>query len=164
MSLVDVGLLQTLSYVAAAIGVCVAAAYYVMTLRNQSKTRQAQLFMQIHAQWRDRAFIKRFFDVLNIWEWNYWEDFWAKYGQVSNEDAFITVIEIAWYFEGVGQLLRDGLIDIRLVDAMYSDRVIRLWEKSLPIVVGLREMYRNPDYYGNYEYLYNELKKRHVTQ
>jgi len=28
----------------------------------------------------------------------------------------------------------------------------------------VREMYRNPDYYGNYEYLYNELKKRHVTQ
>ena len=164
MSLVDVGLLQTLSYVAAAIGVCVAAAYYVMTLRNQSKTRQAQLFMQIHAQWRDRAFIKGFYDMLNVWEWDDNEDFWAKYGQRPNEDAFITILEVCWYFEGVGQLLRDGLIDVRLVDAMYSDRVIRLWEKALPIVVGLREMYGNPDYYGNWEYLYSELKKRHVTQ
>lgn len=72
------------------------------------------------------------------------------------------MIEIAWYFEGVGQLLKDRLIDIRLVDAMYSDRVIRLWEKFYPIVVGLREQYRNPDYYGNFEYLYRELKKRHV--
>ncbi len=99
---------------------------------------------------------------MNRWEWKDWDDFWAKYGQRSNEEAFITVIEVVWYFEGVGQLLRDGLIDIRLVDAMYSDRVIRLWEKGYPIVVGLREQYRNPDYYGNFEYLYRELKKRHV--
>jgi hypothetical protein len=72
------------------------------------------------------------------------------------------MIEVCWYFEGVGQLLRDGLIDVRLVDAMYSDRVIRLWEKAFPIVLELRESYRNPDYYGNWEYLYDELKKRHL--
>jgi len=160
--LVDVGLLQSLSYVAAAIGVCVATAYYVMTLRNQNRTRRAQLFMQIHEQWRDRNFIKRFYDALNNWEWEDEGDFWNRYGQGPNEEAFITVIEVAWYFDSVGQLLRDGLIDIGLVYAMYSDRVIRLWEKFLPIVEGLREQYRNPDYYGNFEYLYDELKKRHV--
>jgi len=162
MSLVDVGSLQSLSYAAAAIGVCVATAYYVMTLRNQNRTRQAQLFMQIHEQWRNRNFIKRFYDALNNWEWEDEGDFWRRYGQGPNEEAFITVIELAWYFDGVGQLLRDGLIDIGLVYAMYSDRVIRLWEKFLPIIEGLRD--QNPEYYGNFEYLYEELKKRHVTQ
>lgn len=160
--LVDIGLLQSLSYIAAAIGVGMAAAYYVMNLRFQNRTRQAQLFMQIHARWGDRAFIKGFFDILNLWEWKDWDDFWAKYGQRSNEEAFITIVEIGWYFECVGQLLRDKLIDIRLVDAMYSDRVIRYWEKAIPIIVGLREQYRNPDYYGNFEYLYKELKKRQI--
>ena len=66
--LVDVGLLQSLSYVAAAIGVSTAAVYYVMNLRYQNRTRQAQLFMQVHARWADRAFIKGFYDILNIWE------------------------------------------------------------------------------------------------
>ena len=158
--LVDVGLLQSLSYVAAAIGVFTAAAYYMMNLRNQNRTRQAQLFMQVHARWGDRAFIKGFYDIWNIWEWKDLDDFWAKYGQRSNEEAFFTMIEVVWYFEGVGQLLREGLIDIKLVEAMYSDRVIKLWEKGYPITMGLRELNRNPDYYGNFEYLYKELKKR----
>jgi len=160
---------QTIFQFLQTISIMVGITYYLMILNNQQKnqqaafeTRQAQLFMQIHSQWKDREFIKGFYDILNRWEWKDNEDFWAKYGQDANEDAFITIVEIAWYFEGVGQLLRDKLIDIRLVDAMYSDRVIRLWEKSYPIVVGLREQYRNPDYYGNYEYLYKELKKRQV--
>lgn len=160
MLLVDVSLLQSLSYVAAAIGVFMAAAYYVMMLRFQNRTRQAQLFMQIHAQWESRAFIKGFYDILNVWKWKDWDDFWAKYGQRSNEEAFITMTEVIWYFEGVGQLLKDGLIDISLVEAMYLDRVIKLWEKGYPITMGLREMHRNPDYYGNFEYLYKEMKKR----
>jgi len=162
MLLVDVGLLQSLSYVAAAIGVCTAAAYYVMILRFQNKTRQAQLFMQIHAQWGDMAFLKGFYDILNRWHWKDWNDFWTKYGPVSNEEAFLTMTKVIWYFEGVGQLLRDGLIDINLVEAMYSDRVIQLWEKGYPIAMRLREHYQNPDYYGNFEYLYKELKKRQV--
>ena len=91
MLLVDVGLLQSLSYVAAAIGVCIAAAYYVLILRFQNKTRQAQLFMQIHAQWGDMAFLKGFYDILNRWHWKDWNDFWAKYGPVSNEEAFLTM-------------------------------------------------------------------------
>jgi len=62
----------------------------------------------------------------------------------------------------VGQLLREGLIDIGLVEAMYSDRVIKLWEKGYTLTMGLRELNRNPDYYGNFEYLYREMKKRQV--
>ena len=87
--------------------------------------------------------------------------FWAKYGQVSNEEAFLTMTKVIWYFEDVSQLLRDGLIDINLVEAMYSDRVIQLWEKGYPIAMRLRNLYRNPDY-GKFEYLYSELKKRQV--
>lgn len=137
----DVSLLQSLSYVAAAIGVCIAAANCVMMLRFQNRTRQAQLFMQIHAQWGDRAFIKGFYEILNLWEWKDWDEFWSKYGQRSNEEAFLTLIEVVWYFEGIGQLLGEGLIDIGLVEAMYSDRVIKLWEKGYPITMELREMH-----------------------
>ena len=162
--MVDVGLLQSLSYAAAAIGVCVATAYYVMTLRNQNRTRQAQLFMQVHAQWGDRAFIKGFYDILNKWEWKDFDDWGSKYGQSSNEEAFLTFCEIIWYFDGVGLLVRERLIDIGLVEAIYLDRVIKLWDKGYTLTMGLRELNRNPDYYGNFEYLYNELKKRHASQ
>ena len=161
--MVDQLTLQTIGILFTGISLTIAALYYTMTIRNQNRTRQAQLFMQVHSQWKDRAFIKGFYDIMNNWEWDDVEDFWVKYGQAANEDAFITIIEVAWYFEGVGQLLRDGLIDIRLVDSMYSSRVIDFWEKMLPVVHYLREQAfgrPNPDYYINFEYLYTALKKR----
>ena len=154
---------EFLAIILTGLGLTVSITYYTMVLRNQNKTRQAQLFMQVHSQWKDRAFIKGFYDILNNWEWDDVEDFWVKYGQAADEDAFITAIEVAWYFEGVGQLLRDGLIDIRLVDSMYSSRVIDLWEKFYPVAIYLREQgfgRENPDYYNNFEYLYTALKKR----
>ena len=154
---------EFLAIILTGIGLTVSITYYSMVLRNQNKTRQAQLFMQVHSQWKDRAFIKGFYDMLNNWEWESIEEFWGKYGQDVNEESFITATEITWYFEGVGQLLRDGLIDIRLVDSMYSSRVIDFWEKMLPVVSYLREQAfgrPNPDYYINFEYLYNALKKK----
>ena len=76
---------------------------------------------------------------MNQWKWKDNADYWSKYGQNANEEAFVTSLEVLWYFEGVGQLLRDGLIDVGLVEAMYSDRVIRLMEKFRPIFEGLRD-------------------------
>ena len=160
--LVDVGLLQSLSYIAAAIGVFTAVVYYVMNLRNQNRTRQAQLFMQVHARWADRDFIKGFFNILNVWEWKDFDDWNSKYGQRNNEEAFLTFCEIMWYLDGVGLMVREGLIDISLVEAIYLDRIIKIWEKGYTLALGLRELNRNPDYYGNFEYLYREMKNRQI--
>ena len=76
--MVDLALLQSVSYIAGALGVCVAAAYYVMNLRITQKnqelslktqeialkaqqqsleTRQAQLFMGIYNTAMSRDFI-----------------------------------------------------------------------------------------------------------
>ena len=154
---------ELLAIVLTGLGLAASVTYYAMVLRNQNKTRQAQLFMQVHSQWKDKAFIKGFYDMLNNWEFEDAEDFFNKYGQTANEEAFITAIEVVFHFEGVGQLLRDGLIDIELVDSMYSSRVIDIWEKFHPIMEYLRERAfgrQNPDYYKNFEYLYTTLKKR----
>lgn len=119
--------------------------------------------MQVQSQWKDRAFIKGFYDIVNNWEWTDIEDYQNKYGQAANEEAFITGLEIVFHFEGVGQLLRDGLIDIDLIDSLYSTRVILAWEKCCPVLKYYRDHAwgrPNPDYYMNFEYLYTTLKKR----
>jgi hypothetical protein len=61
--LVDLALLQSVSYIAGALGVCVAAAYYVYNMRTNQKTmkttletRQAQLLMQIYDRVNNRNF------------------------------------------------------------------------------------------------------------
>jgi len=151
--------LQTISVVITATSVVVALSYYILNIRNINQTRQAQLFMQIHSQWNDREFVEQFMDLLNLWEWRDPDDFWNRYGQRTNLEAYISLTSILWYFEGVGVLLKNRLVNINLIDALYSDRYVRFWEKFEPILQDLREDFDNPNYYQNGEYLHDELKK-----
>ena len=100
-------------------------------------------------------------DILNLWKWDDVDEFWKTYGQHTNHDAFISVTSILWYFESVGILLRRKLIDVNLIDALYSDRYIQFWKKIEPILRGIRDDFDNPHYYSNCEYLHDELKLVH---
>ena len=73
--MVDLALLQSVSYIAGALGVGVAAIYYVMTLRvtqrsmkNTLETRQIQMFMNIYSQFWGREFQRQWNDMMN-WEY-----------------------------------------------------------------------------------------------
>jgi hypothetical protein len=68
--LVDLALLQSISYIAGAFGVCVAAIYYVMTLRTQQtnlkttqETRQMQLYIQALQETRTREFVRDWIEI-----------------------------------------------------------------------------------------------------
>lgn len=141
------------------LGIAVPLSYYVIYLRTVKQTRQAQLFMQIHSQWIDKKFVNQFMDLLNLWKWSDSDDFWSKYGQVENPEAFNSLTGVLWYFEGVGVLLNKELIEIDVVDAMYSDRYVQFWEKFEPILQEIRSDFKTPRYYKYSEYLYNRLNK-----
>ncbi len=61
---------QTLSIVLTGIGLIIALTYYSLQIRNQNKTRQAQLFMQIYNRWTDPTFQENYLEVTN----REWED------------------------------------------------------------------------------------------
>jgi cyanate lyase len=54
--MVDLSLLQSVSYIAGVLGVCVAAIYYVLTARNQNKARQVWMFMNIYDKLSSKEF------------------------------------------------------------------------------------------------------------
>jgi hypothetical protein len=64
------------------------------------------------------------------------------------------------FFEGVGILLYRKLIDIELVDDLFSIAIKQMWEKVKPIVEGVRKERNLPQYWEYFEYLYNEMQKR----
>ena len=62
------------------------------------------------------------------------------------------------YFEGVGVLVRRGLIDPELVyDIMYGS-IISFWEKHETIIQGLREQFHSPQTLNDLEYIYKQMK------
>ena len=151
--------------------------YYAMVLRNQNQTRQAQLFMELYKTYRDPVFREQFSEIL-LQEWRDFEDFWDKYGQQNNPEAWARWQTVVSYFQGIGVLLRQGMLDIKVIEELFAPTVFIAWVRMGPIVKGFKELSKTDshraqyndlegeglpkkwDPWSGFEYLFNELKKR----
>lgn len=157
--MVDLVLLQSISYVAAALSVVVGFFYYALMLRNAGRARQTELFMKLYERWEDEDFEKHWMEVVYEWEWKDYDDFDKKYGS-GNLEAFSNAFSVLAYFEGIGVLVKRKLIDIELVDDLMSTSILWYWEKTAPIVVESRKRLNRPQLLEWSEYLYGEMLKR----
>ena len=136
-------------------GLLVGIFYYIMTLRNQSKARKTQVYLQmvnIFSQpYRTEA--QRKFDDF---EWSTAEDFIEDWRNPEGRKAIGTLG--SWY-EGLGVLVKENLLDIRIVALLLTGLVIRFWDKFIPIIDEAREAFGSPRFYIETEYLYNQLMK-----
>lgn len=64
---------------------------------------------------------------------------------------------------GVDVLLHRKLVDISLVDDLFSGPIKRAWEKMKPVVEDARRQLNDPAYAEWAEYLYNEMQKPEQT-
>jgi len=149
--------LQTISVSLAALGILVAATYYILTLRNQNRTRQAQLFMQIYSQWNSEEFARM---RLEIRKMNYesFEDVVEKYGFEVNPDSWIARHSLCRFYSGLGMLVHDGEIELSRVEDMMGDIIVGSWETLKTATLGSREAYGWSELYLFFEYLYHLLK------
>ena len=169
--MVDLVVLQSISYIAGATGVAIAAIFYVLNLRisqrNQEltlkaqqqtlETRQAQLFMPIYSafysEWWHRA-LTSFLDAT----FDGYDDYKAKYGFQANPDEYILHGRVESYLEGIGVLVKRGLIDPSFVDDLMSSAITMFWEKFGPILLEYRVRMNYPQRGEYVEYLYNQIK------
>ena len=93
------------SIVLTGIGLIITLAYYALTIRNQNRTRQAQLLWSIYDSYRSIE-SRQQSNEISSWEWEDINDFFEKYGQQNNPEAWITWTSKAAYFNGIGILLR----------------------------------------------------------
>ena len=154
---------QTISISLAALGILVASIYYTLTVRNQTRTRQAQLFMQIYGVFRTGEFQDNITEILS-WKWNDYDDFLEKYGPTTNPKAWRALGSVAGYFEGIGLMVNKKLIDISLVENLMSTHIIYFWEKIEFLSIELRRDFNRPQIDVWKEYLYNEIKKREAKR
>ena len=158
--------IQTISLVLASLSVIVAAIYYIMQIRHQTKIRQTDLLMRL-APWLNmtsgelqQAMVK----VINL-NFKDYNDFVKKYGPLaSDKPEQMAIMTIGNYLETLGTLVRRKLVDIDLVYEFWGHNLMLYYEKMKPLADGAIEQYDQP-WYGesqtgtNMEYLYSELKK-----
>jgi hypothetical protein len=164
--------LQTITVVIAGISVIIGVINSILSSRRAAQndqmmleTRQAQLFAQIHSWWRSRdgakAYGKVRYTYNDFLQKMGMEDYLEKYGATGDIDVYADQMTLNAFFEGVGVLVKKGLIDIDLVEDLLSQRIIWYWENMLGSMVDyVREKTDDPTQYDSIEYLYHEMKHR----
>ena len=184
--MIDQITLQTTSILVSSVGMIIALVYYTLTIRNQNRTRQAQLLMDLYESYRSQESRLQSLEIQS-WRWKDMDDFWAKYGQDTDPDAWAMWEAKASFFNGVGILLKRNLIDIKLLDDLLTNTVNRHWNSMGmgPILVEWRkrtqirkhesEWRHDPDYswqdadsmmttpFHGFDYLYRSLMKYRET-
>lgn len=149
--MVDLVLLQTASIAVASAGVFLAAVYYIFQIRNQTRMRQTDLVMRLYSQFNSLEFQKVWHAVLSG-ETKDYDD--------RNIEVLAEVTAVGMFFEGIGILLKRRLIDIDLVDDMFTTPIKWTWEKIRDWIFETRKIRNQPEILEWFEYLYDEMQKR----
>lgn len=162
---------ETLSIVFTGLSISLAAFYYISTLRNAQKTRdlslkaqeqaletrQAQMFMQIYNESHNNpSYLEALARCLELEIHSYLEFLKAQ----ENEDDRKAIARIGMFYEGLGVLVKEGYVSIRLVALLMTGPTQLWWERIYKswIEEGREKMnYRR--YRSEAEYLYNELMR-----
>ncbi|MGA3192029.1 MAG: hypothetical protein ABSD73_05880 [Candidatus Bathyarchaeia archaeon] len=145
-----------ISAIVAAAGVLVGVVLTVLEIRNLVRQRQTDLIMKLYSDFDNIEFQKVWREVLNR-EAKDSLDYEKKYGLAE-------FTAVGMFFEGIGILLKRKLIDIDLVDDMFTTPIKWTWEKMKDIVLEARKVRNQPEILEWFEYLYNEMKKREQRQ
>jgi len=149
--------IQTISIAIASAGVFVAAIYYILQIRHQSKVRLTDLTMRMYTSWVSEELTKPWLKVWNL-EFKDYDDFKRKYGPyLSDNPENAALLSVINSFLVMGLLLQKKLVDPEILSHL---PVFMTWNKVKPIVEGVRKETNDPGWYEEFEYLYNELKRR----
>jgi hypothetical protein len=150
---------QTISVALASAGVLAASIYYIWQIRHQTKLRQTDIIVRLFSTYMSDEFRDALAKVWNLKFENY-EDYVKKYGFMwtSEDPVPKTVSKVCVFFNGIGVLVRRGLVDVDIVDDLLGTE--RTWQRLKPIIEGIKKQHNWPEYFKDFEYLYNEVKKR----
>jgi hypothetical protein len=175
--MVSIEEIQAAYYMVAATGVLVAAVFYMLNLRISQKnqeltlksqetsvktqqqtleTRQAQMFMNIYEQTKSKDFTDANYKIFIDSKWSTFDEYWGNW---MTDPEFRRMSDtLGEFYEGLGVLVREGMLDIRWVALLICAQTRRYWERYIPIVEeGRRKLVNNRRWWSESEYLYNEL-------
>ena len=149
---------STLSIVFAGLSVSLAAFYYINALRNQSKARKIEMFMRLYEQRTTTEVTRRFFQHMGS-NWEDYEDYLRKYDSEVNPEHAAARNSHWSFYEGLGLLLRDDLIDRETVYTLQGVPCLLNWFKWETVIKEIRKGTLGDDWMENFEYLADEMIK-----
>lgn len=142
--------ISTVSTVIVTVSVVTGVIFTLMELRHLARTRRTDVIMRIYDRFGSKEMVEAMYSI----------------GQLRSETSpsfpqelnrLTGVIQIAVVFEGLGVLLEQDLIDVKLVDSLFGPTLDALWEPIRPLIHRMRESLKQPTFFSHFEYLYNTL-------
>ena len=150
--MVDLVVLQSLSYVAAAIGVLVAAVFYIMNLRETTKNRRITFTNSVMQQLFSEEGVRRELDCYTM-QWTDFEDFKRKYDALVNPESYSKRVSLWLMYDSLGYLYKSGLIDLDTVANVGGGWLLWDWLKFKPVIEEYRKTVFGPKGFSSFEYL-----------
>lgn len=144
--------IQTVSIAIASAGVFAAAIYYIFQIRHQTRIRQTDLIMRLYSRFGSEGF-QKLLDKIRRRKDKGFHDYEEKYGWAE-------WIAIGTFFEGIGVLLHRKLVDIGLVDDLFTAPIKMAWGEMKDSIIEARKEWGQPTIFEWFEYLANEMTKR----
>jgi hypothetical protein len=144
----------SISIAVASISVVLGVILAIMQLRDQNKTRQAQLFMEVYSRFERPEFLDSFFLILNMFNEHREDSHPEEY--MENRGKLLSVL---LFFESIGVLVSRKLIDIHLVADLVSTSTITTWRSIEKWTKWRRVNEKRPQLWKWVEYLYHEIQK-----
>ena len=146
--------IPSISAIVVAVGVLIGVIYYVLDMRNQGKIRQTDLVMELYSEASSKELLEAYNDF-------FFQDLRNIEYLMSKPSLWVSYNMYCMFYERVGILLHRKLIDIELVDDLFSIDIKNVWDKVKPIVEEVRKRGSIwKAYYEWFEYLHNEMRKR----
>ncbi len=158
-------MLQIIQTVSLVVGII----YYLTIMRNTQRTReltlkaqehatetrQAQLSMQLVNGWSQPHLVeaRAFYQNLGATSYDEYLGLW------KNPETEMQIRLWGCYCEGIGVLVRENYLDIKIVAGLIGGVVKSDWEKIKDHTYKMREIAGNPRIWIEWEYLYNTLMK-----
>jgi len=161
--MVELALLQSVSYIAGALGVCVAAIYYVMNLSEARKNRRMQFLLQIVRDFGVEDGWKRYVTLMNM-EWKDYDDFEKKYGSDNNPDAYAMRVTAWSFYHNLGYMVYNKMVSAEEIFDLMGEGSLWAWQKWGDIIKELRIRYKQPFLFIYFDYLASELEKIRVER
>jgi hypothetical protein len=141
--------ISTVSTTVATLSIVIGVIFTLLEIRHLARTRRTDVIMRIYENFARREIVEALLKIGGA-KFETFDDYVKKYGLTE-------VTQVATLLDGVGVLLEGGLIDIKLVDSLFSPSVNTLWERNRPVIYGMRESMKDPLLFSHVEYLYKRL-------
>jgi hypothetical protein len=150
MVIIDV---TTVSTVVAAVSVVIGVVFTVLEVRHMARTRRTDVVMRIYERFESREMVAAMARVGATKFEKDLDDYRKRYGS----DILLDVEQIAVFFEGIGALLEQGLIEVKLCDSLFGPSLNSAWQFMRPVIFSMRERINEPFLFSHFDYLVNEL-------